>query len=130
MSTKLFEKGRFGEIEKIYNDVKTARGSDESASLGIAAFYKKQGRGDEAIQHLEEYLTVFPDSIRGRLLLASLYAKYRDPEALEHFLDESIKDSMEHRPYVCQACQYQSVSMRWHCPRCNAFDSFSADYEI
>lgn len=130
LETVLFDKGRFGDIEKIYNDVRNARGSDESASLGIAAFYKKQGRGDEAIQHLEDYLTVFPESVRGRLLLASLYAKYRDPDALEHFLDESIKDSMEHRPFVCQACQYQSDSMSWHCPRCNAFDSFSTDNEI
>jgi lipopolysaccharide biosynthesis regulator YciM len=130
LETILFDKGRFGEIEKIYNDVRHARGSDESALLGIAAFYKKQGRGDEAIQLLEDYLTVVPDSVRCRLLLASLFAKYRDMETLEHFLDQSIKDAMERRPYVCRSCQYQSDSMRWHCPRCNAFDSFSTDNEI
>ncbi|UCG52994.1 MAG: tetratricopeptide repeat protein [Candidatus Latescibacterota bacterium] len=126
----LYDKGRFGEIEKIYEDIRTARGGDETASLATAALYKKQGRTEDAIQLLEEYITVYPGSARGRLLLISLYAKYRDPDALERFLDDSIKQSWERKPFVCQSCQFQSESMRWHCPRCNAFDTFSTDYEI
>ncbi len=126
----LFDKGRFGEIEKIYNDVRSARSSDEAANVALAAFFEKQGRGEEAIHLLEDYLTVFPGSIRGRLLLVSLYGKYGDPGVLDRFLDDSIVQSWERKPFVCQACQFQSDSMRWHCPRCNVFDSFSTDHEI
>jgi lipopolysaccharide biosynthesis regulator YciM len=126
----LFEKGRFSEIETIYNDVRAARGSDEAASVALGAFFEKQGRGDEAIQLLEDYLTVCPESLRGRLLLVSLYGKYRDPDILDRFLDESIKQPWQRKPFVCQTCQFQSDTMRWHCPRCNVFDSFSTDYEI
>ncbi len=126
----LYNQGKFGEIEKIYEDIRSARGGDEAASLAIVALYKKQGKDEKAIEFLEEYLTVFPESVKGRLFLTSLYVKHRDSETLERFLDESIGQSWERRPYVCQACQFQSGSMRWHCPRCNAFDTFTADYEI
>jgi lipopolysaccharide biosynthesis regulator YciM len=126
----LFEKGRFGDIEAVYGDVRAARGGDEAATVAMAAFMKKQGRGEEAIQFLEEYLTVFPDSVRATLLLTSLYARYRDSETLQHFLDEAITRSGRNKTYVCRACQFQSRSVRWHCPRCNSFDSFAIDDEI
>jgi lipopolysaccharide biosynthesis regulator YciM len=127
LETTLFEKGRFGDIEKIYNDVRAARAGDEAACLGLAAFYKKQGRGEEAITLLEEHLTVHPDSAAAALLLASFYAKYRDAETLERFLDGSAKDPLAVDRYECQSCRLKSDRMRWHCPRCNAFDSFSKD---
>ena len=126
----LFEKGRFGDIEEIYGDVRSARGGDEAASVAMASFMKKQGRGEDAIQFLEEYLTVFPGSVRAKLLLTSLYARYRDTEALQHFLDEAIAESGQSKPYICRACQFQSRTVRWHCPRCNSFDSFATDHEL
>jgi len=127
LAATLFEKGRFGDIEKIYKDVRAARAGDEAACLGLAAFYKKQGRGEEAITLLEEYLTLHPDSGAVSLLLASFYAKYRDAETLERFLDGSAKDPLAVDRYDCPSCQFKSDKMRWHCPRCNAFDSFSKD---
>ena len=127
LETTLFEKGRFGDIEKIYNEVRAARAGDEAACLGLAVFYKKQGRGEEAITLLEEYLTLHPDSAAVSLLLASFYAKYRDAEILERFLDGSAKDPLAVDRYECQSCQLKTDKMRWHCPRCNAFDSFSKD---
>ncbi|UCH82866.1 MAG: tetratricopeptide repeat protein [Candidatus Latescibacterota bacterium] len=126
----LYERGKFSEIEKIYHDIRSARGGDETASLATAALYKKQGQDEKAIELLEEYLAVFPESIKGRLLLTSLYARHRDSDALDRFLDESVRQSWETKPYVCQSCQFQSDAMRWHCPRCNAFDTFTTDYEI
>jgi lipopolysaccharide biosynthesis regulator YciM len=126
----LFEKGRFGDIENVYNDVRSARGEDEAAAIAIASFFQKQGRGDEAIQLLEEYLSVFPESVRAMLLLTSLYARYRDADALQHFLDDAMARTQQGPPYVCRVCWFQSRMVRWHCPRCNSFDSFSIDHEI
>ncbi|MEJ2720220.1 MAG: tetratricopeptide repeat protein [bacterium] len=126
----LYDKGKFGEIEQIYDDIRSARGGDEAATLATAAFCMKQGKDEKAIELLEEHLAVFPDSVRTRLLLTSLYVRHRDSETVQRFLDESIGQSWESRPYVCQACGFQSTSMRWHCPRCNGFDTFSSDYEI
>ncbi len=126
----LFQKGRFGDVEDVYNDVRSVRGGDEAATVAIAGFYRKQGRGEEAIQLLEEYLTVFPESVRARLLLTSLYARYRESDTVQHFLDEAIAQSRETRPYICRVCQFQSKTVRWHCPRCNSFDSFATDHEL
>lgn len=126
----LFEKGRFGDIEDVYNDVRSVRGGDEAASVAIAGFYEKQGRGEDAIRLLEEYLSVFPDSVRARLVLTSLYARYRDPDTLQQLLDEAIVQSRQGKPYICRVCQLQAKSVRWHCPRCNSFDSFSTDVEL
>lgn len=126
----LFQKGRFNDIENVYNEVRSVRGGDEAAALGIAGFYTKQGRGEEAIQLLEEHLSVFPESVRARLRLASLYARYRESGAVERFLDESIAQTRQGRPFICGVCQFQSKQVRWHCPRCNSFDSFATDHEI
>ncbi len=123
----LFERGRFSEIEKVYDAVRRARGDDEAASLGLSAFYEKQGRADDAIQLLEDYLGVHPDSVPARVLLTSLYARYRDAETLERFVDESSKDSWRIARFVCRSCHMSSDVMRWHCPRCSAFDSFSTN---
>jgi lipopolysaccharide biosynthesis regulator YciM len=123
----LFERGRFSEIEKIYNAVRRARSDDEAASLGLAAFYHKQGRAEEAIQLLEDYLSLHPTSVRARVLLTSLYARHRDPEMLERFVDESSKDSWRVSRFECASCHMSSDVMRWHCPRCGAFDSFSTN---
>jgi len=126
----LYEGGRFSEIERIYRDVRDARNGDEAANLSLAAFYKKQGRVDDAIQLLEDYLAVYPDSVRGALLLTSFYAKYRKDEMLDRFLDESMKRNTHTTQYVCCACDFRSPSMRWHCPRCHRFDSFAPDHVI
>jgi lipopolysaccharide biosynthesis regulator YciM len=128
LERSLFERGRFGDIEKIYQDVRGARVGDEAANLSLAAFYKKQGRSEEAIRLLEEYLGGYPESTRGALLLTSLYARYRDGETTERYLDGRIEDSMQPLRFKCDFCGYQSDSMRWHCPQCNAFDSFSTDH--
>lgn len=128
LERRLFDKGRFSDVEKIYESVRSARQGDEAASLGLAAFYRKQGRTEEAIQLLEELLAVVPNSSRGSLLLTSLYARHRDGDTLEHYLNRSIEASKRPGRFSCSQCEFQSAAMRWHCPRCNAFDTFSANH--
>ena len=130
LETTLYERGKFGDIEQIYRDVRSARQADEEANLALAAFYKKQGRGEEAIQLLEEYLVVNPESVRSSLLLTSLYARFRDAETVERFLDDSLQDTWQPNHFVCGSCDFRTSTMRWHCPRCNAFDTFSTNHVL
>lgn len=121
----MFQRGTFGDIEKIYRDVLAARPWDEHATLALASFYKKQGRGGEAIEFLEEYKSMHPESVATTVLLTSLYAMLKDREELERFLETSEADATARKPeYRCTTCDFRSNIMRWHCPRCNAFDSF------
>lgn len=124
----LFDRGRFGEIERIYDDVRGARAGDESVTMSLAAFYDKQGRVDEAISLLEEFTNVFPGSVRASLMLTAFYAKHRDGDTLQDFLDKSVRQPVAVYRYECEACHFNSSYMRWHCPRCNAFDSFSGNH--
>jgi lipopolysaccharide biosynthesis regulator YciM len=124
----LFQRGKFGEIEQIYRDVLAERNDDESAVLSLASFYRKQGREEEALTLLEDYLASHSESLGGSLLLSSLYANLRDNETLETFLDESINRLTFQQRYVCSCCGFPAELMRWHCPKCNAFDTFSSNH--
>lgn len=130
LESTLYERGRFGDIERIYNEVREERVGDEAATLGLSAFYKKQGRGEEAIQLLEDFVAVHPDSVRASLLLTSFYCKFRDAETLEQFLDRSFKESIRTQRFACSSCGFQSDLMRWNCPRCNRFDTFSTNHGV
>ncbi|MEE9269279.1 MAG: tetratricopeptide repeat protein [Candidatus Krumholzibacteria bacterium] len=129
LESTLFDEGRFGEIEKIYDQVRAARVEDEAANLSLARFYKKQGRGEDAIELLENFVAVCPQSIRGSLMLTSFYCRFRDRETLDGFLDKSMKEASNSQVFACNRCEFQSAIMRWHCPKCSAFDSFSSNHE-
>jgi lipopolysaccharide biosynthesis regulator YciM len=124
----LFQRGKFGEIEQIYRDILAERSEDESAVLSLASFYRKQGREEEALTLLEEFSASHPESLGGSLLLSSLYANLRDDETLEMFLDESVNRLTFRQRYVCRSCGHTVDLMKWHCPKCNSFDTFSSDH--
>ncbi|MCZ6767422.1 MAG: hypothetical protein O7D32_10890, partial [bacterium] len=125
LESTLYEKGRFSEVEKVYDDIRIARQGDEASSLALAEFYSKQGRGEDSIHLLEEYVAKYPGSVRGSLLLTSLYSKLRDSETVNRFLDKSIEAAWEPERFSCGTCNFISDTMRWHCPNCNSFDTFS-----
>jgi lipopolysaccharide biosynthesis regulator YciM len=118
-----FQLGTFSEMEKVYREVLAARPDDEVAVMRLAAFFKKQGRGDDAITLLEGYRAEHPDAVPPMLLLTSIYATERGADALEELLEEREERSVTVW-YQCGECKYETEEMRWHCPRCNAFDSF------
>lgn len=126
---KLFEQGKFSQIERIYKEILEHRASDELVTLALAQLYRKQGRIDDSIALLKEYLSWHPDSVRASLLLLSLHAKQEDIESVNLSVDEFITRSNQVTTYVCNVCQFQSLHMRWHCPVCNSYDSFASRHE-
>lgn len=126
----MFQSGKFSDVERVYREVLEKRPWDEYATLALASFYKKQGRGGEAIDFLEEYRSMHPESVGAMSLLTSLYATLKDADTLEKFLEENESHYTRTGNHSCSACGFQSVMMRWHCPRCNRFDSFSETHEI
>jgi lipopolysaccharide biosynthesis regulator YciM len=127
----MFHRGTFGDIETVYRSILEARPWDEYATLALASFYKKQGRGEDAIEFLEEYRNMHPGSIGATVLLTSLYAAHDESDALETFLEElEARSSEPTERYECAACGFHSPAMRWHCPRCNSFDSFTKKHEV
>jgi lipopolysaccharide biosynthesis regulator YciM len=121
----LYQRGTFNEIEAVYRDVLESRPSDEHAALGLASFYRKQGRMDDAVHLLEDYRGANPTTVAGTLLLSSIYAARGDSDELETFLDRNDRLLAVENRYRCGACGYEAKEMRWHCPRCNRFDTFA-----
>lgn len=120
----MFNRGTFSEIERVYREVLEARPDDEPATLFLASFYRKQGRIEDAIVLLEDYHATHPRSVESTLLLTSMYAAARDTATLERFLDENEEEIITGERFVCSNCGHESDVMRWHCGRCNEFDTF------
>ncbi|HEX5132678.1 MAG TPA: tetratricopeptide repeat protein [Candidatus Krumholzibacteria bacterium] len=120
----LYQRGTFNEMESVYRDVLDSRPSDEHAALGLASFYRKQGRTGDALHLLEDYRHTNPASVAGTVLLSSLYAARGDTDELEDFLDRSERALERDSSYRCGSCGHETGEMRWHCPRCNRFDTF------
>lgn len=118
-----FQLGTFSQMEKVYREVLAARPDDEVTVMRLAAFYKKQGRGEDAIHLLEGYRAEHPDAVSPMLLLTSLHATEQGRDSLGQFLEER-QQRKTGAWYRCSECGHESEEMRWHCPRCNAFDSF------
>jgi lipopolysaccharide biosynthesis regulator YciM len=120
----LYQRGTFNEIEAVYRDVLDGRPGDENAAMALASFYRKQGRIDDAITLLEDYRQSNPDSVKGTMLLTSIYAARGDTEELEALIDRNGRGMTQSVRYQCGRCGWESAEMRWHCPRCNRFDTF------
>jgi lipopolysaccharide biosynthesis regulator YciM len=120
----MYQRGTFNEIETVYRDVFDARPTDEHAAVALASFYRKQGRVDAAIALLEEHTNANPDSVAGTVMLTAMHALEGDENELERIVDRG--DRLLRRPahFRC-TCGRESELMRWHCPECNRFDSFS-----
>ncbi|HEU4364798.1 MAG TPA: tetratricopeptide repeat protein [Candidatus Krumholzibacteria bacterium] len=121
----LYQRGTFNEIEAVYRDVLDSRPGDEHAALALASFYRKQGRTGEALHLLEDYGHSHPGSVASTVLLSSLYASRGDTDELEEFLDRSERALDRSTQFKCASCGHLSGEMRWHCPRCNRFDTFA-----
>jgi lipopolysaccharide assembly protein B len=121
----LYQRGTFNEIEAVYRDVLESRPNDEHAALGLASFYRKQGRMDDAMHLLEDYRGTNPTTVAGTVLLSSIYAARGDTDELETFLDRSDRMRLRNDAYRCGVCGHEAHEMRWHCPRCNRFDTFA-----
>jgi lipopolysaccharide biosynthesis regulator YciM len=120
----MYQRGTFNEIETVYREVFEARPQDESAAVALASFYRKQGRTEAAISLLDEHLQANPDSTSGTVMLTALHALHGDQSELERIVDRGDRLLRQPAHFRC-TCGRESELMRWHCPECNRFDSFS-----
>jgi lipopolysaccharide biosynthesis regulator YciM len=124
----LFAEGKFGELEQIILDIMNRRNGDEAATMALALFYQKQGRDDDALQLLEEFDALDRQSLGAAVLLTFLYARHSDNDILKSFISRAVNRGTAVRNYVCRSCDHRESVMRWHCPECNAFDSFTSTH--
>ena len=120
----LYQRGTFNEVEAVYREVLEARPADEHAAVALASFYRKQGRAREAIALLEDHAQANPEAVAGTLLLTAIYAGLGEEEELDRLADRGLRFLDRPSHFTC-VCGFESSVMRWHCPECNRFDTFT-----
>lgn len=124
----LYELGRYGEIEQIFQNVIKKKPKRPEASVQFIELLQKQGRLDQAMDLAEQVLDQYPDSIECRtqqVLLLHRKGDYKKAiELAEDILTQSLNRS---KMYTCSQCGHESSDPLWHCPSCHAWDSFKVD---
>lgn len=93
--------------------------------VALARVLQRDGRDDEAIAHLSEYLKTTPNWIAFYHLLdltrSGTAAGLSGPLASLH---ESLGEIIEHQPlYHCGHCGFSGRYLHWQCPSCKQWNS-------
>lgn len=120
----LFDLGRYGDLEQIYQQVIRKKPKDPTSYLNQIEIYKKQGKIDQALNLCEQLIESKPLCHVCRFAHAKLQEqKGKEQDALiEAFtiLDQLlIKDLTYH----CQYCEHESSEPIWYCPNCHQFNT-------
>ena len=128
LSETLFDLGQFDQMESIYRKVIDKKPGRPEAALGLARFYQKQGRTDEAVALAKSAVDAHAQSPAARLLLATLLKQQGNPErALDEALSLLADAVTEDGRYTCSACGHTQSDVAWRCPQCGAWNSFLED---
>ena len=121
----LFDLGRYGELEKIYQKIIDHDPQHADTTIHLAELYRKQGNLDAAVDLASKILETHPDSSRARYLLVQvLQQKGNEKSALTEALT-GLKEQMNKTfSYTCSECGFESQEPLWHCPGCKAWNSF------
>lgn len=121
----LYELGRFGEIEKIYQNIIKKKPKDPAIQIQLIEIYRKQGKLALALTLCEDVIDKHPDCIPcyyAKIVLLQQNGKTNDAlQTAIHLLESEINHSKE---YSCDACGHQSIEPLWHCPACHSWNTF------
>jgi len=124
----LFDLGRYGELEEIYQQVIRKKPKDVTVYINLAELYRKQDKLDQAIDLCREVVDTHPDSPRGRYLLIQLMKQKGDETAA---LDEALrslgKETEKKAIYCCTHCGFESGDPLWNCPQCHQWNPQPAE---
>lgn len=121
----LYELGRFGEIEKIYQNIIKKKPKDPAIQIQLIEIYRKQGNLDLALTLCEDVIDKHPDCIScyyAKIVLLQQHGKTNDAlQTAIHLLESEMHHSKE---YTCGDCGHESKEPLWHCPVCHSWNTF------
>lgn len=121
----LFDLGRYGEMEGIYQEVIGKNPKNISAYISLAELYRKEGRIEEAMDMVQKIIDKNPESLRARYLLTELFRQTGNPTAaLEQALKGLEMESSKADFFSCLNCGNESKEPLWYCPRCHVWNSY------
>ena len=121
----LFDLGRYGELEKIYQKILDHHPGQPETMIELAELYQKQGNMDAVVELTTSVLERAPNLTRARHLLASvLQQKGNLEEALQEALTGLKEQTIQTLCYACSECGFESPDILWHCPHCKSWNTF------
>ncbi|MBU0507388.1 tetratricopeptide repeat protein [bacterium] len=125
LESRLFDLGRFSEIEQIYRALIRSYPQNVHAYAALARFLDKRGDRADAVAVLHDGVHQNPDSLWLRRLLIQLYGEVRDMDRVLQIAREILARVMkEQYEFTCSSCGNVSTEPLWLCPRCNKLDTY------
>ncbi len=124
----LFDLGRYGDMEAIYQQIIQKKPKNAMAYIHLAELYKKQGKLDNALAICQTITNHYPDSLRGHaIMIQILQQQKKEKEALLEAL-KILNQEIENRTsFRCNQCGLHSEVPLWHCPQCHQWDTFLSE---
>jgi lipopolysaccharide biosynthesis regulator YciM len=125
LNSVLFDLGRYGEMEAIYQEVMSRKPQNPIACLNLVDIYTKQGKIDEALDLCGQIRETHPDSARCTLMHMHLLGlKGKKDNALEEATRYLEKEAVSRSAFKCGACGNESKEPLWHCPQCGQWNTY------
>lgn len=120
----LYELGRYGEIESIYQKIASKKVKDEAVYQRLIELYIKLGKLQEASRLSQERLELNPTSSHYRYIQIQLLAQRNTQKALDEAL-HLLEDTVSRNPiFECKTCGLVSDEPIWYCPKCHQWNSY------
>lgn len=124
LEVSYFERGRFGEMGRLYEEMLQRNPRDARILLALARMNLKRDDLSEATRAAKSALEIEPRSLEARLILVEIHRRIGDPSRALTEVDELLRDlsGPEERP-VCQSCGERAEEFWSRCPSCLAWMS-------
>ena len=119
-----FERGRFGDIERVYAQVLDKRPRDLGTLLAAARIASKKGEADEAERFLRSALDVAPDSRAAFELLAGLWLDEGKTREVRELIAAHTAQCARRADYACAHCGHRARYALGYCFECGRFGDY------
>jgi lipopolysaccharide biosynthesis regulator YciM len=121
----LFDLGRYGEMEAVYQEVMSKKPGNPTACLNLVDIYKKQGKIDEALDLCGQLAETHSESARCTSMHMNLLAlKGRKDNAMEEAVRYLEREAASRSAFKCSSCGSESKEPLWRCPQCRQWDTY------
>jgi len=125
LETAYFEKGRFSEMGRMYEEMLARNPGDVRILVALARMHIKKGDLAEASRTLNEALEIEPNSLSARLLLVTVFRRRGELSRALDEMETLLRGIQGGERFTCSACGAASEEYWTRCPSCQAWSAFS-----
>ena len=121
----LYELGRYGEMESIYQKIIQSKPKNPAAYINLMDMYLKQGETDKALDECQKILESRPELSQCRYVFVKvLKQKGEHEQALNEAMQILDKAAKKTPMFYCSECGYEISEPIWYCPECHQWNTF------